>query len=77
MKDDLFYQNLITKMREVATLPPQEVGPFTSLYKRVVPNFKTQPWKTTTILSVFATFLFYILFGTTLIKVVSLLQFGF
>lgn len=77
MKNDIFYQHLVDKMREVAALPPQEVGPFTYLYKSVVPRFKTKPWKSTTILAVVATSLLYVLLGTTLVKLVSLLQFGF
>lgn len=77
MKNDALYQNLVLKMREVAILPPQEVGPFTCLYKRVVPQFKNQTWKSTSILALFATCLLYILFGTTLVRVVSTLQFGF
>lgn len=77
MKDDTLYQHLVDKMREVAALPPQEVGPFTYLYKSVVPRFKTKPWKSTTLLAVVATSLLYVLFGTTLVKLVSTLQFGF
>ena len=77
MKNDILYQHLVDKMREVAALPPQEAGPFTYLYKSVVPRFKTKPWKSTTILALLATSFLYFLFGTTLVKLVSTIQFGF
>lgn len=77
MKQDKFYQILIAKMHEVAVLPPQTVGPFTPIYKRVVPRFKVYPWKSIAVLSLFGTVFLYFLFGPALVKLASVLQYGF
>ena len=77
MNNKKTYQLLVDKMREVAVIPTQEVGFLTPYYKKLVPRFKYSPWKSAIILSYFFAFLLYFLLGTTLIKLVSLLQFGF
>lgn len=71
------YQLLLTKMYEVSELPPQRVGPFTHLYKTLVPYFKFSPWRSATLLASLASILLYFLFGSAVVKLVSLLQFGF
>ncbi len=77
MNNKKTYQALVDKMHEVAVIPTQEVGFLTPIYKKIVPRFKYSPWKSAIILSSFFTLLLYFLLGTTLIKLVSLLQFGF
>lgn len=77
MKKDKLYQLLVSRMQEAAVVPPQNVGPFTYLYKRIVPRFKVKPWFGAGVISLISTFLAYLMFGTTLIKIASLLQFGF
>lgn len=77
MNNKKTYQALVEKMREVALIPTQEVGFLTPYYKKIVPRFKYSPWKSAIILSSFFSLLLYFLLGTTLIKLVSLLQFGF
>ncbi|OGG20198.1 hypothetical protein A3D03_01240 [Candidatus Gottesmanbacteria bacterium RIFCSPHIGHO2_02_FULL_40_13] len=77
MNNKKTYQLLVDKMREVAVIPTQEMGFLTPYYKKIVPRFKHSPWKSAIILSSFFAFLLYFLLGTTLIKLVSLLQFGF
>lgn len=77
MKEDKLYQLLVTKMREVSSLPPQQMGPFTTIYKRVVPHLKFYPWKSIIFISFFFTTLLYLVFGIKIIKLASLLQFGF
>lgn len=77
MKNDKTYQLLLDKMHEVALVSPQTVGPFTGIYKRVVPFFKYYPWRMTALISFFATAILYLLFGSTLVKLASILQFGF
>jgi hypothetical protein len=64
-------------MHEVAVVPPQQVGPFTPLYKRIVPWFKYFPLKSAVIVALFVSFFLYIILGITLVKLASLLQFGF
>lgn len=77
MKKDKLYHLLVSRMQEAAVVPPQNLGSFTYLYKRIVPQFKVRPWFGAGVISLIFTFLAYLLFGATLIKVASLLQFGF
>jgi len=77
MKNTQFYQALIEKMHEVATIPPQRVGPLTPLYKRIIPSVKFYPWRIAILASIAATIFLYLLFGVKLVKLASLLQFGF
>lgn len=77
MKNEDLYQLLVTKMNEVTIVPPQSVGPFTFWYKRLVPRLKFYPWKSTLVLSLLAALILYFLFGATLVRIASLLQFGF
>lgn len=76
-QDDKLYLLLKLKMEEMAVVPPQSLGPFTFLYKKIVPYFKFYPWRTAIFVSVvFSSFLYFIL-GKTLIRIVSILQAGF
>jgi len=77
MKTNSTYKLLVAKMHEVAVVPPQTVGPFTGVYKRLVPYFKFAPWRSAIFLSVLATIFLYFLLGSTLVKIASILQFGF
>lgn len=77
MRKDKTYRLLVEKMHEVAAVPPQSVGPFTFIYKRMVPFLKFYPWRSTLILAFLTSFFLYLLFGVRLIKLASLLQFGF
>ncbi len=77
MKKDEFYQNLVAKMREVSQLPPQRIGPLTPFYKLVVPQFKYSPWKSGAAFSLLGTLFLYLIFGSLVVKLASILQFGF
>lgn len=77
MKNDKFYQLLVSKMEEVAVMPPQSVGPLTPFYKMVVPQLKYSPWRSMSILSMLASVFLYLVFGPILVKLTSVLQFGF
>ncbi|MCL4338413.1 hypothetical protein M1271_01855 [Patescibacteria group bacterium] len=77
MDNDKTYQLLVDKMHEVAAIPTQEVGNFTIAYKKLVPFLKYYPWKSAIILSFISVSLLYLIFGTFLVKVASMLQFGF
>jgi len=78
MKNDEFYKQLVAKMEEISLVPPQTIGPFTGVYKRIVPQFKVYPWRSALFLAFFAITLLYLLFGTRLlVSVASLLQYGF
>ena len=77
MTNDKLYQLMRERMREVAVVPPQTIGPFTPLYKRVVPQLKWQPWRSVAVISFFGTPLLYLVFGARVVKLASLLQYGF
>ena len=77
MKEDKAYQLLLAKMQEVSSVPPQSFGPFTPIYKIVVPYFKFYPWISVSLISAILVFFLYFIFGTTLIRLASLLQYGF
>jgi len=77
MKEDKIYKLLVSKMQEIALVPPQTIGSFTPLYKKIVPRFKYYPWKSALIISLASTISLYLVLGSTLVKIASLLQFGF
>lgn len=77
MKNGKTYQLLVAKMREVSVVPPQTIGPFTNTYKRIVPFFKFSPWRSAALVSFAGTAILYFLLGGALIKLASILQFGF
>lgn len=64
-------------MYEIVELPPQQLGPLTPFYKIIVPQFKFSPWKLTFVLAFASSVLLYLFLGTTLVRLVSILQFGF
>lgn len=64
-------------MHEVAEVAPQTIGPFTHLYKRVVPFLKFSPWRSAILISMLTAALLYILLGSALVRIASTLQFGF
>lgn len=77
MRNEKTYRLLVAKMNEVAAVPPQTIGPFTGIYKRVVPLLKFSPWRAAFLLSIFATAVLYLIFGSALVRLASILQFGF
>ena len=74
---DLFYQKLVKRMTEVAVVSPQTIGPFTILYKKITPLIKVRPFKALIFTSIIASFLLYLLLGSLIVRLASLLQFGF
>lgn len=77
MKNDKVFKLMVARMHEVAVVPPQQIGPFTLLYKRIVPWFKFYPWRSALVVSLFASLFLYVILGITLVKLASLLQLGF
>jgi hypothetical protein len=77
MRSEKTYQLLVNKMHEVAIVPPQNLGPFTVVYKKVVPYIKFYPWFAVSLISFVASLFLYLLLGSTLVRFVSILQFGF
>lgn len=77
MKEDRFYQLLIDKMHEVSIVPPQTFGPLTHLYKKLAARLKFSPWQSAFVVSVISVFFLYLLLGAALVRLASLLQYGF
>jgi len=77
MNDDNFYKSLVSKMEEVALVKPQNVGRLTPFYKRIAPQFKFYPWKSAVALSFLGALFLYFVFGSAVVKLASILQFGF
>lgn len=77
MKKDKLYRLLKKRMATVASLPPQDVGPLTSYWRRTVPFFKTMPLKLLTLTGLFSGFVLWLFLGARLVRLVSILQYGF
>lgn len=74
---DSYYQQLVSKMTDVALVSPQKVGPFTPIYKRFTPYLKYHPWKAISFSAAITSVILYFLLGSLLVKLASILQFGF
>jgi hypothetical protein len=71
------YQKFVKRWEEVTDLPPQTVGPFTPAYKKMAQKLKVMPWPVLVIGSLVTVVGLYILLGTTITAIVSILQRGF
>jgi hypothetical protein len=77
MKSSQTYELLVERMHEIALVPPQELGPFTLIYRKFIPLFKNSFWKSAGIFALMASLILYVVLGAYLIKIVSVLQYGF
>lgn len=77
MTEDKFYQVLVSRMEEMAVVPPQNAGILTPVYKRMALQLKIYPWKSLGFIAVLSAVFLYLLFGPILVKLASILQFGF
>jgi hypothetical protein len=71
------YKKFVKRWEEVTDLPPQTVGPLTPLYKQAVKRLKIMPWPVLVIGAVCIVVGMYILIGSTITLLVSVLQRGF
>ncbi len=76
-KPDMTYEKFLRRFEEVLDLPPQRLGIFTPLYKTLVKRIKVMPWFWFLVMSVIVVFGVYMLVGSTITLVASLLQKGF
>lgn len=74
---DTAYQKFVRRWEEVTDIPPQTLGPLTPYYKRFVRRLKVMPWPMFVLSSLFIVLSLYILIGSTVTIIVSLLQKGF
>lgn len=77
MKNDKLFQQLKEKMILVSSIPTQNIGPFTPYWKKVVPHVKTSPFKTLALGGFTSSFILWLLLGGALVRLVSILQYGF
>lgn len=71
------YQKFVKRWLEITELPPQTLGPFTPLYKTLTRRLKIMPWPAFLLISTLVVAGLYILLGTTVTFLVSILQKGF
>ena len=76
-KTDITYEKFLRRFEEVLDLPPQRLGVFTPLYKSFVRRVKVMPWPWFLLVSIVIVFGVYMLVGSTITLLVSLLQKGF
>jgi hypothetical protein len=74
---DTLYQKFVKQWEEVTDLPPQTLGPFTPYYKKAVLRLKVMPWPVLVIGALLVVIGLYVLLGTTITMIVSILQRGF
>lgn len=71
------YRRFVKRWEEVTDLPPQTLGPLTPYYKKFVRRLKVLPWPVFVGVSIVTVIALYLLIGSTLTFLVSLLQRGF
>jgi hypothetical protein len=74
---DVTYQKFVQRWKLITDLPPQNVGPFTQLYKKITVHLKVMPWFLLMFGAVFVVGSLYFFFGSSFTRIVSLLQRGF
>lgn len=71
------YKKFLTRWEEVVDLPPQTLGPLTPIYKMLIRRLKVMPWPYFVATAVGIVVGLYILVGSTVTLLVTLLQKGF
>lgn len=71
------YQKFVKRWEAVIDLPPQTVGPLTPYYKMVVRRLKVMPWPLLLAVGLAVAASFYLILGSAITFLVSLLQKGF
>jgi len=74
---DLVYQKFVRRWQEVTDLPPQNLGRLTPHYKWLAHCLKAMPWPIFLLLSLILVIGLYLLLGSAITLLVSLLQRGF
>lgn len=74
---DITYQKFVKRWEEVTELPTQSMGPLTPFYKRIVRYLKVMPWPALVICSLVLVVGLYVMFGSAITLLVSILQRGF
>ena len=73
---DALYHKFVKRWEEVTDLPTQTVGPLTPFYKSAVKRLKVMPWPMLVIGSLFMVIGLYLLLGSAIVILTSVLQRG-
>ncbi len=76
-EDHQMYRRFVKRWEEVTDLPVQTMGPFTSLYKILVKRLKVMPLIALVASSLLLVIGLYVLFGSAITVLTSILQKGF
>lgn len=74
---DILYNKFVKRWEEVTDIPPQTLGPLTPYYKAITRRLKVMPWPLLVIGSLLTVVGLYLLFGSAITLLVSVLQRGF
>lgn len=74
---DATFQKFVKRWEEVTDIPPQTLGPFTGFYKGATKKLKVMPWPWFVGASVLVAIGLYMLFGSAVASLVTILQRGF
>ncbi len=77
MKEDKLFKLLREKMLLVSSVSPQEIGPFTPYWRRVVPFVKGTPVRILFLTGFASSVILWFILGPALVKLVNILQIGF
>ena len=75
--NDVLYKKFVKRWEEVTDLPPTTLGPLTPYYKLIVKRLKVMPWPALILVAVTVAVALYLVLGTAITFLVSLLQRGF
>lgn len=74
---DVLYQKFVARWEKVIDLPVQTLGPLTPVYKAFVRLLKVMPWPYFVLLSVLVVIGLYVVVGSAITILVTILQRGF
>lgn len=74
---DALYHKFVKRWEEVTELPTQRMGPLTPYYKAAVKRLKVMPWPVLVIAAIAMVVGIYLLIGSAIVILTSILQRGF
>lgn len=77
MKNDELYNKLKDRMYAVSSVPPQNIGALTPFWRKIVPYVKGSPIRFLMLGGFLSTLFAWVLLGSLIVRIVSLLQYGF
>ena len=74
---DATYQKFVKRWEEVTDIPPQTLGPLTGVYKQLTKRLKVMPWPWFVVISLGFVLVLYVLIGSAITILTTILQRGF